>query len=296
MDQDALLAAVPEYLSIGSMLKATPMLDGGHRYVYIEASNEATDQQNEVVLQKALSSSSDYYLRYGNLDIDHVTQIGAKAGIPDYNLFEIGRPVEARFADGRTFVKGEIFSGAGPAAERANQFWGSLTELKPAARWYPSVGGAVLAKAIEIDPKTKLRKAFVKKVRWTNIGFSKTPVNQTVPTVATVPFGALAKCWGVAGLDLTKALEGSYATDAIGKTGGAALGEQSIDAGPANYFDFRNQLAGAMSAGLLGENPGVTELVDFSANKFGLTRGDATEWVDRFMRDLKTGLKKRSKP
>lgn len=296
MDQDALLAAVPEYLSIGSMLKATPMLDGGHRYVYIEASNEANDQQNEVVLQKALSSSADYYLRYGNLDIDHVTQIGAKAGIPDYNLFEIGRPVEARFADGRTFVKGEIFSGAGPAAERASQFWSSLTDLKPPARWYPSVGGAVLDKAIEIDPKTKLRKAFVKKVRWTNIGFSKTPVNQTVPTVATVPFGALAKCWGVAGLDLSKAIEGSYATDATAKTGGAALGEQSLDAGPANYFDFRNQLAAAMSAGLMGDNPGIAELVDFSANKFGLTQGDAAEWVERFMRDLKTGLKKRSKP
>ncbi|ATI15640.1 hypothetical protein [Bordetella phage vB_BbrM_PHB04] len=297
MDQRDLLASVPEYLSIGSMLKATPMMDGGRRFVFIEASNEATDQQNEVVLQKALSSSSDYYLRYGNLDIDHITQIGAKAGIPDYTLFEIGRPVEARFADGRTFVKGEIFAGTGPAAERANQFWSSVTEVDPPARWYPSVGGAVLEKAVEIDPTTKLRKAFVKRVRWTNIGFSKTPVNQTVPTVATVPFGALAKCWGVGGLDLSKALEAGYATDAVGKTGGAALGMQSLDAGgPANYFDFRNKLADAMRHGAAGDNPGIKELVEYSANTFGLSRSDAAEWVERFVRDLKTGLKKRSKP
>lgn len=296
MDQPDLLASVPDYLSIGSMFKATPMMDGGRRLVFIEASNEANDQQNEVVLEKALSSSSDYYLRYGNLDIDHITQIGAKVGIPDYNLYEIGRPIEARFADGRTFVKGEIFSGAGPAAERANQFWSSLTDLNPPARWYPSVGGAVLERAVEIDPGTKLRKAIIKRVRWTNIGFSKTPVNQTVPTVATVPFGALAKCWGVAGLDLSKALEASYATDSVGKTGGAALGVQSIDTGPANYFDFRNQLAGAMRNGAVGDDPGIKELVEYSANTFGLSRSDAAEWVERFVRDLKTGLKKRSKP
>lgn len=296
MDQPDLLASVPDYLSIGSMFKATPMMDGGRRLVFIEASNEANDQQNEVVLEKALSSSSDYYLRYGNLDIDHITQIGAKVGIPDYNLYEIGRPIEARFSDGRTFVKGEIFSGAGPAAERANQFWSSLTELNPPARWYPSVGGAVLERTVEIDPGTKLRKAIIKRVRWTNIGFSKTPVNQTVPTVATVPFGALAKCWGVAGLDLSKALEASYATDAVGKTGGAAIGTQSLDTGPANYFDFRNQLAGAMRSGAVGDDPGIKELVEYSANTFGLSRSDAAEWVERFVRDLKTGLKKRSKP
>lgn len=290
-----MLAAVPDYLSFDAMLKATPALEGEHRYVYIEASNEDTDQQNEVVLQKALSASADYYLRYGNLDIDHVTQIGARAGIPDYNLFEIGRPVEARFADGRTFVKGEIFSGAGPAAERANQFWSSLTEINPPACWYPSVGGQVIERTTEIDPVTKMRKAFVKKVRWTNVGFSKTPVNQTVPTVAAVPFGALAKCWGACGLDLAKALEASYATDAVGKTGGGAIGAQSLDGSPANYFDFRNKLSDAMLHGAVGTNPGLKELVDYSANRFGLSRSDAAEWVERFARDLKHGSKKRSK-
>lgn len=296
MDDKALLANCPDYLSIGSMLKATPVQDGGQRFVYIEASNEALDQQNEVVLQKALSASSDYYLRYGNLDIDHITQIGAKAGIPDYTLFEIGRPAEVRFADGKTFVKGEIFSGEGPAADRANQFWSSLTEVNPPARWYPSVGGSVLEKSIEVDPKTKLRKALVRKVRWTNIGFSKTPVNQTVPTVATVPFAALSKCWGAGGLDLSKALEASYATDATAKTGGAALGMQSLDGAPANYFDFRNHLAEAVRIGALGENPGARELVSYAVKQFSLSLDEAAEWVERFMRDLKHGLNKRSKP
>ena len=191
-DRD-LLAAVPSYLSISQMLKASPVVEGGDRFIYLEASNEALDQQGEVVLAKALADSASYYLKFGNLDIDHYTQIGAKAGIPNYELFEIGRPVDVAVRDGSTFVKGQVYSGTGPAAERANSFWSSLTELSPPARWYPSVGGSVAAKSVVIDPLTKAKRAVIQKVRWTNIGFSKTPVNANLATVSTVPFGALAK-------------------------------------------------------------------------------------------------------
>lgn len=190
-----LLNSVPDYLCITQMLKASPSMEQGERFVYLEASNETRDQQGEIVLAKALAESSDYYLRYGNMDLDHLTQLGPKAGIADYALYEIGRPVEVKVSGGRTLVKGQIYSGSGPVAEKANQFWSSLTELTPPQRWYPSVGGAVMEKALDIDPDTGAKRAVIKKVRWTNIGFSKTPVNQAVPTVSTVPFGALAKCW-----------------------------------------------------------------------------------------------------
>lgn len=278
------------------MLKATPMEEGGRRFVYIEASNEALDQQNEVVMQKALQESKDWYLKYGNLDIDHYTQIGAKAGIPNFGSYEIGQPVDVKFTGGKTLVKGEILSGVGAIAEQANLFWKSLTERNPPARWYPSVGGSVLERAIEIDPKSKMRKAFIKKVRWSNIGFSKTPVNQTVPTVGIVPFGALAKSWGVFGLDFAKALEAGTSTDVATLTGGAALGQQSIDTGPANYFDFRNKLAASMRAGDVGKNPGIQEMIRHCVKKFHLSLNEASEWVERFMRDLKIGLNQRSKP
>lgn len=278
------------------MLKATPMEDGGRRFIYIEASNETLDQQNEVVMQKALKDSADWYLRYGNLDIDHITQVGAKAGVPNYASYEIGQPSEVQFKGGKTFVKGEILTGDGPVAQQANQFWGSLTDRNPPAKWYPSVGGSVLERAVEIDPKTKLRKAFIKKVRWTNIGFSKTPVNQSVPTVATMPFGALAKSWSVFGLDFAKALEAGSGTDVATFTGGAALGVQSLDTGPANYFDFRNKLAAEMRSGNVGKNPGIQEMVRHCVKKFHLSLDEATDWVERFMRDLKTGLNQRSKP
>jgi hypothetical protein len=298
---EQLLAGIPQYLSIGNMLKATPQMDGGQRIVYFEASNEGLDQQNEVIAAKALAESAEYFKRYGNIDIDHYTLIGkpdaarGRPGIPGAELYEIGRPIDVRQDGKTTFVKAQIYSGTGPAADNANLFWSSITELNPPQRWYPSVGGSVLAKSVEIDPKTKLRKAIVSKVRWNNIGVSKTPVNQHVGTCATIPLGAFAKSWTAAGLDFAKALEAGYGTDSASLDGGAALRKQSLDGVVQSYFDFRDKLAGKMRTGATGKNPGARELVEFTAKQFSIPLDQAAEWVERFMRDLKFGLNKRSK-
>ena len=282
----------PEYICVTQMLKATPKEEGGERFIYIEASNEDVDQQSEIVMAKALAESADYFLRYGNLDLDHITMTGLKQGVPNYMLYEIGRPVDARINGKRTFVKGQIYKGDTDVAEKANHFWESITALSPPQRWYPSVGGAVLEKSMEIDPVSKCRRAMVQKVRWTNIGFSKTPVNSSVPTVSTVPIGALTKAWGAAGLDITKALEAGYGTDSATLTGGGALRKQSLHGSPLNYWDFREQVAGAMQSGSI-TNPTAERLVQFATSQYGLQHDEATQWVERFMRDLSKSMKKR---
>ena len=282
------------------MLKATPHMDGGQRVVYFEASNEGLDQQGEVIAAKALAESAEYFKRYGNIDIDHYTLIGkpnaelGRPGIPGCELYEIGRPLDVRQKDGTTFVKAQIYSGTGPAAQRANDFWASVTELNPPQRWYPSVGGSVLAKSVVLD-KSGMRKAIVNKVRWNNIGVSKTPVNQHVGTCATIPLGAFAKSWTADGLDFAKALEAGYGTDSAALVGGSAIRKQSLDGVVQSYFDFRNKLAGEMRGGGAGKNPGARELVALAEQKFGLSPDQAAEWCERFMRDLKNGLTKRSK-
>ncbi|WP_293371590.1 hypothetical protein [Nevskia sp.] len=278
------------HISITDVLKATPATEGGKRIVYVEASNEGLDQQNEVVLAKALSESADYYMKFGNLDLDHITQVGAKAGVPDYHFFEIGQPEQVEVSGKRTFVKGLIYQGEGPAAQRANEFWDSLTGTNPPQRWYPSIGGEVLEKSSDIGPNGK--RALIRRVRWTNIGFSKTPVNAEVPTVSAMPIGAFAKAWTADGL-FAKALEAGYGTDAASLTGGGALRRQSLEGHPISYWDFRNRLAGDLTSKNL-TNSGSKELVQWATERFAMGRELAAEWVQRFMADLSTDLKKRS--
>lgn len=297
MNDQQLLASIPDFLSIESMFKATPAEEAGRRYIYIEASNENVDQQGERVMSKALAESAAHFLKFGNIDIDHYTLIGKPnpskgwAGIPNCESYEIGRPVDVKIGDGRTFVKAELYCGDAELAKNANMVWESMTKLSPPARWYPSVGGQVMAKSTQIDPDTKDRVAVITKVRWTNIALSRTPVNQNVPTAQTVPFGALAKSWTPNGLML-KTLEAGYGTDSAALAGGAALRKQSLHGAIVSYWDFREKLAAAVRG---RKNPGAKDLVDLSVNKFGLSFDEAAEWVERFMRDLKSGLTQRRK-
>jgi hypothetical protein len=288
---DRLLCGAPDFISISGFLKAVPVEEAGRRIVYIEASNEAVDAQGEVVMAKALAESADYYKQFGNIDIDHYTQIGARQGIPDYTLYEIGRPVDVTVRDGRTFVKGELYSGPGQAAERASQVWSSLTEISPPARWYPSVGGQTLEKAVAMDGDGN-RRAYIKKVRWTNVALSKTPVNQTVPSVQTMPMPVFAKCWGANGLDFAKALEAGYGTDSAALTGGGALRTQSLHGAPMGYMEFRDRLATAIRKGQPSEK-GAQPMVALAMREMGLAQDKATAWVERFLRDLEFGLKRR---
>lgn len=281
-----LLEALPTHLAVGGMmLKATPAIEAGERFIYIEASNELKDQQNERVLAKALAESADYYLKFGNLDLDHYTQIGAKRGIPDYPAYEIGVPVAVRIEGGTTFVKGQIKSGEGPAALKANLFWSSLTDVNPPERWYPSVGGAVMGKAIEIDAEGN-KIGVITKVRWTNIGMSKTPVNDNLPSATTAAFGPLAKSWG----SMLKGLEAGYGTDSATLTGGAAMRGQSLDTQLMSYFDFRNQFANAIQMGSAGNTAQQSSLVEAAQKLFGLPAAYAARYVKRFLNDLQLAL------
>jgi hypothetical protein len=285
------IEADTQFLCIPDMLKARPSEEGGRRFIYMEAANQALDLQGETVMTKALADSADYFLRFGNLDLDHITQVGPAKGIQDYPAFEIGRPVQVKVDGQRTMVKGEVASGDGKAARMANVFWDSIYRQKPAQRWYPSVGGAVMDRGIEMDPATKMPRKVIRAVRWTNIGFSKTPVNHTVPTVSVVPFGALAKSWGAGGLDIRKALEAGYGTDSATLSGGAALRKETADRKVQSYWDFRDRLSDDVLQKRVGTSP--ESLIEHASSHYGLDPDDAGEWTERFLTDLREGLKQR---
>ena len=284
-------ATTAEFVTFTSFLKAMPSEEAGKRFVYFEASNENRDYEGERVLAKALAESADYYLKFGNVDVDHITVVGARRGIPDYNYFEIGRPIEVKVNPPQTFVKAQLYTGESKAAEKANQVWESLTKLNPPARWYPSVSGAISERGVEIDPVTKESCAIIKKVRWTNVGLSRTPVNTTVGTVATIPMGGLMKCWGPSGLNLSKALEAGYGTDSATLEGGAALRSESDAPAVQSYWDFRDRLAGDIRAKRVNAGD-QTAMVKHAASNFGVSHAEAAEHVTRFLADLQDGLSK----
>ena len=290
-----LLAGVPEFMALGLVLKASPSEEGGNRFLYFEASNEDRDHQDEVILQKALKDSQDYYLRHGNIDLSHYTIMGPKSGIANHYEYEVGRPVEVRMDAGKTFVKAHLYTGTSPMAKNATMVWDSLTKQKPAAKWFASVGGTVLSKSIRLDPQTQSRIAVVDRVRWNNTALDRCPVNRTVPEVSTIPIGTFAKSLGAFVLKSDGAgagLTAGYGTDSATLTGGGALRRDGGDKHVQSYWDFRDRMASDVRAKRVQPTP---EALTSHASSYGLSQSDASEWVGRFLGDLKTAVSKRTK-
>jgi hypothetical protein len=283
-----------DHVSFDLMLKATPSVEGGERIIYFEASNEGIDQQGERVLAKALAESASIFKAHGNIDLDHLSLLrkGTQEGIEA----EIGFPVDAVINDKRTFVKARLYSGESALAKNANMVWESLTALSPPARWFPSVGGSVLARSKQVDPLTKAEVTVVDRVRWTNVALSRTPVNQHVGTVSTAPVGTF--CKSLNSFVLNKGLEAGYGTDSAALVGGGALRSQSLDHKPANYFDFCEHTARAVSRlknkdvlrgrdGNFADIKVLKSLADFGATSMGIAPAEALLMAARFLSDLK---------
>jgi hypothetical protein len=288
---EELLDSVPEFFSSGTLAKALPATDGGRRLIWLEASNEDVDHTGEIVLQKALADTADYYLRHGNIDLHHYTVIGAKGGIPNALEYEIGRPLEVQRRGKTTFVKAELYQGESAMAKNADLVWDSLTRQTPPARWYASVGGAVLSKKIARDPATGQKVAVIDRVRWNNIALDRTPANRTVGTVSTAPIGVFAKSLG--GFVITKALEAGNQVSPEGLVGGGALRAQSLDRQLQQlaYPDLRERLAGAIRSQSVAPTPGA--LTAHLRDTFGLPADKAAEMVERFLADLRNGRRRK---
>ena len=240
----------------GMMLKTRPATEGRRRYVYTEPSSEDWDAEEETTYQKALSRSAEHFLRFGNIDIMHITLFGLKLNIPNWHEYEIGRPLEVvadgkryrvdeantlpghppiilmeevpQFAKSPVWVKAEIYQGTGPSAAQANYFWDSVENKTPPTTWYPSVGGTQPKKAdVAVECPScghhllGHRKAILE-VQWSNIAFAKEPINRSVRPVNLVPPAEFAK-----------AVLAGHTVDISGGqlTGGGALRVQSRERG-----------------------------------------------------------------
>jgi hypothetical protein len=288
---DELLSQVPDHISTGTLAKAMPSEDGGRRLIWFEASNEDEDHTGEIVLQKALAETADYYLRHGNIDLHHYTIIGAKGGIPNALEYEIGRPLKVERRGKTTFVQAELYQGESAMAKNADLVWDSLTRQTPPARWYASVGGAVLSKKIARDPATGRKVAVIDRVRWNNVALDRTPANRTVGTVSTVPVGVFAKSMG--GWLITKALEAGNHVSPEGLVGGGALRTQSLDGRVQTYPQLRERLATAIRSQSVA--PTAAAMTAHLRDQLGLSADKSARTVERFLADLRAGRRRNTR-
>jgi len=292
MQDSELLASIPDFVSFDTMMKASPVEEGGERFIYVEASKESRDQQGEIVLAKALKDSVDVFRKFGVVDMDHksMPSVAKMYGITDPESWIIGQPAEVRFNGDVTFVKAQLRRGDTPLAERANRVWDGLTKVSPPDRYYASVGGSVLGREVRIDPVTKERVPVITKTRWNNLALSLNPVNPDLNPATTTPVGTFAKSLG--GFVVAKALTAGYATDSAAMTGGQALATQSLDRRPKSYFDARHKISAAMTSGKL-KNAGMNEIIAYAQKEFGMSLDESAEFCERFLRDIHDNLKRR---
>ena len=193
----------------------------GNYIIRAEASNENLDLQEQIVLQRALLDSKDYFLKNGVISWDHLH----KRRDENDNLitdpeYIIGEPLGVEKVGGRVFVKAMLYKGNRIAEDLVDKLRKGATIIKT------SVGG--MRPKIEKVYDTKLRRPVEKvvSVLWDELACTYKPVNQTLSPV-----------------QLVKSLQAGYGTDSATMTGGRALITQDIDG-----FDDDDEKKRAMKA------------------------------------------------
>ena len=221
--------------------------DGDRRMVEVEASNERTDSEGDVILQAALLAAAPSFIARGHLDIDHISEIGGELGIRNPQSWIVGRPTEVKdIGNGRTSVVGELTK-----ADRAEALWKSLKgETASGKPWRASIYGfptndglvdARLQKCAEFPSATRF---VVKAINWTSLAFTQNPINDAIT--------------GSARLVSAKALMKSFVNrNAI--LAGEAVAKSPADCLPSNPEASPYYLTPRNRAELLGHYYGIME-------------------------------------
>lgn len=169
--------------------------------VYIEASNQIVDTQNDVTVMKALEEEAENFLRKGVISWDHLHKSEKS---PEYI---IGEPLDVSFKKESTWVKGKLY--------KSVRYGKSVLDLlnSGSTRLGASIGGYIKKRT----PLSKSISAIVK-VIWDELAITYKPVNDTtLGNVSLIPIGAFAK-----------ALMAGSGVDPSGFTGGRAMTPESL--------------------------------------------------------------------
>lgn len=185
--EGALVAQIP------AIIKARPLQNDGRRIVDVECSNETVDYDGDVILQKALLDSAASFIATGHLDIDHLSEFGARLGIPNPTSYIVGRPLEVRGEAGnRTFMEGEISRSFDrtddPTKNKYDEFWASLRRDPPVI-WFASIYGwptdlEDCTKGICSRPEAT--RFVIKAMDWRSLAFTMAPKNFSLKSACRI--------------------------------------------------------------------------------------------------------------
>ena len=223
MSREAVLISIP------TIIKAVAD-DTGRRLVSVEASNEVLDGEGDIILQSALMGSAASFVKTGHIDIDHISELGDRLGVPDPMSFIIGRPLEVKdLGDKRTGVIIEIFRShdgtVDPKKNRYDSFWESL-HTDPPVKWRSSIYGFPIDGQIE-DHRDKGGKTrfIVKGIDWRSLAMTRNPVNTAIEGYAKIVTAKAAiaeiRKAGTYGVGYGSGTEGLYDTQPAPNVSGA---------------------------------------------------------------------------
>lgn len=187
------------------MSKSVSTDEHGNYIIEAEASNENLDFDGQVVLQRALLDSKDYFLKNGILSWDH---LHLRNNDPSYI---IGQPIGVEKRGTKTFVKAVLFKGNKIAEDVVSKLKSGATIIKT------SVGGKRPVIVTDFDTKLKKPVEKVASVLWDELAITFKPVNQTLSPVS------------LSSAAFVKSLSAGYVTDSATATGGGALGVQDLE-------------------------------------------------------------------
>jgi len=177
-------------ISIPTIIKAVAD-DTGRRLISVEASNEEIDAEGDIILQAALMGSAGSFVKTGHIDIDHISELGDRLGVPNPMSYIIGRPLEVKdLGGGRTGVIIEIYRSHDGSVDakknRYDAFWESL-HTDPPTLWRSSIYGFPLDGQTEDHRSKGGRTRFiVKGIDWRSLAMTRNPVNTAIEGFAKI--------------------------------------------------------------------------------------------------------------
>lgn len=239
--------------------------ENGNYMVWVEASNESLDYDEQVVLQKALLESADYFLKNGIISYDH-RHLRRDPTDTDWNpeKYIIGEPLEVRRHGLTTLVKCLLYKSNRLVQEIIGKVRDGSTRVRA------SIAGKKPTIVKAFDRKLRKLVEKVSSILWDELAITPKPVNQTLAPAALSPEA------------FVKSLQAGYETDAAKMTGGQSLIPQDLEGAGEDEVGRHKKNVTAVIMALVFGDVGDAE----QARKFLQDRGYSGAESDRILKTI----------